>query len=1328
MTINFNSYPYYDDFDHTKNFYKVLFKPGYAVQARELNQLQSISQHQISSFANHIFKKNSMVIPGGIVLDNMADLLFTLETNPENFIGKTITNAPLNNGVYDINKNTTAFDNYITAVILDYKEKDDTFPACFHIKYFNSYSGGLNSPQNYETDPPRMKFTNTDTIYTIEDNPILCNLDISNESVSTGKVVSIDNGIFYTKKLFVDVFSQRIIIDQNSGRASNCTIGLNIEESIVNSTNDDSLLDNAQGYPNQYAPGADRYKVELILTKIDNNTQINDDKFIRLMTIENNVITYQNNNAQYSELLKTLAKRTYDANGNFIVNGLKPVVNKSNNDDYIWVNVGKGSCYLGGYEYNQLNNINLPISKPRNNHTIDIPEISTYSDDMPFFYVATGLYDTNKSLISYIPKKNEIVKFISSSNIEYDIGDETIGYGVFKELQLFSESTTNSIYKMFFTNITIESGKNIENIGGYVKIGTSTKEGAPILTEYKVEHVNKFTYFNAPIYFGGNVPGITLGFTGTEGNCLLYYISADKLYTMKLKDNIITVASEIHNGLSDSTACTSHFITNNKSEFYPMIKVDDNTIKTLKVNEISSLSYSIIRLYEIANVGSDNTKTFSISNESNSRFEDFSNNDYSLYNHTSKQFITLNSALVTFDDQFTSLTLDTTSLHNTILTLYTTIIKSNISETSNVLTTATVVISNPTSSWIALGHQNIQNIISIKDSGNIAISPNDNDSAKIDITNRYILSSGASATEITTGCIKLKRNCIAPSGQISVEYQYIPNITSGYYSCVDSYKGSSVDLSYISKIQDVYDSKKNLITLRNYIDFRPTHSNYFFKNYGKILANTKKIYLKDINLSYYHPFYNTMGSNSNTELYIIGPGCEDGRAIASTEIINGTNDTVITLKDNVLGQSYAGIYYVGLSHSKNLIDTNTNILSPQIPLVYGLGREFVYPKDLARINYSYTKFTPKHIHLFINRIKDSLEVTYKEVSSYQDILKYRRDEFNLPLAYIYMKPYTIGINDVTIEKFENPVYQMLDIHEINERVKRNEYYTSLSLNNDVHQELLDANVENYTESARGMWNEDFESAFTQDYTSPDFKCTIYDKTYAIPGTVTRTINLVKANTELAGRYKLTGSTVTLEYKEVKAFGNSSASTFNNLNPYNVKNWKGKLTLNPTVDNWVDVVTLPSVTTPLVIETKEKPPEIIEVVGTIKTKEKPPEIVETIIPPPRIDTLPPVIVPQPPIIVEEIVTEINNMKSSWGRDSKGGFHAITFEWKTNLGRTGRVNTDSHLSNIIKEKGWNGSYAFSLKNKMYNLPEVKEYLHAGTHFDSHPASVWIAKLNT
>ena len=59
-----NVSPYYDDYDTTDNFHRVLFRPGFAVQARELTQLQSILQNQIEKFGTHMFKEGAMVIPG----------------------------------------------------------------------------------------------------------------------------------------------------------------------------------------------------------------------------------------------------------------------------------------------------------------------------------------------------------------------------------------------------------------------------------------------------------------------------------------------------------------------------------------------------------------------------------------------------------------------------------------------------------------------------------------------------------------------------------------------------------------------------------------------------------------------------------------------------------------------------------------------------------------------------------------------------------------------------------------------------------------------------------------------------------------------------------------------------------------------------------------------------------------------------------------------------------------------------------------------------------------------------------------------------------------
>ena len=70
---NLNVSPYYEDFDAKKNFYKILFRPGYSIQGRELTQVQSILQNQIESFGKYAFKQGELVIPGEVGLNTKLD-------------------------------------------------------------------------------------------------------------------------------------------------------------------------------------------------------------------------------------------------------------------------------------------------------------------------------------------------------------------------------------------------------------------------------------------------------------------------------------------------------------------------------------------------------------------------------------------------------------------------------------------------------------------------------------------------------------------------------------------------------------------------------------------------------------------------------------------------------------------------------------------------------------------------------------------------------------------------------------------------------------------------------------------------------------------------------------------------------------------------------------------------------------------------------------------------------------------------------------------------------------------------------------------------------
>jgi hypothetical protein len=97
ITTNLNTSPYYDDFDETKNFHRILFRPGLAVQARELTQIQSILQNR---FAENIFQEGSIVrgclakISKKIQYIKLRDNSSTgASVNTAAFLGKTITGS-----------------------------------------------------------------------------------------------------------------------------------------------------------------------------------------------------------------------------------------------------------------------------------------------------------------------------------------------------------------------------------------------------------------------------------------------------------------------------------------------------------------------------------------------------------------------------------------------------------------------------------------------------------------------------------------------------------------------------------------------------------------------------------------------------------------------------------------------------------------------------------------------------------------------------------------------------------------------------------------------------------------------------------------------------------------------------------------------------------------------------------------------------------------------------------------------------------------------------------------------------------------------------------
>ena len=273
---DFNLSPYFDDYAESKKFHRVLFRPAFAVQARELTQSQTILQNQIERISDHLFEKGAMVIPGEIAFDlNYYAVKLTSKTfaTVAEYVGKQLTGVT--SGVVGICINAVA--------------TDGTDPDTLYIKYNKT---GTNNTS--------FAFTSGETIQarTIGSSTVLATAVVN--STATGSAASIAEGVYYINGFHVSVSEQTLILDKYTNTPS-YRIGLTITESFVTSNDDVSLVDNAQGSSNVNAPGAHRFKINLTLSK-KTLTSTDDAEFVELLRLSNGIRQNQVRSTEYAIL------------------------------------------------------------------------------------------------------------------------------------------------------------------------------------------------------------------------------------------------------------------------------------------------------------------------------------------------------------------------------------------------------------------------------------------------------------------------------------------------------------------------------------------------------------------------------------------------------------------------------------------------------------------------------------------------------------------------------------------------------------------------------------------------------------------------------------------------------------------------------------------------------------------------------------------------------------------------------------------------------------------------------------------------------------------
>ena len=385
---NLNVNPYYDDFDKDNNFYKVLFKPGYPVQARELTGLQSILQNQVESFGTHMFKEGSMVIPGGITCDNEFTTIKVNETHLGLDISiylDALVNANDGKGTEVRGQDTD-----ITATIKGYvlPPNEDAEDITLFIKYDTTAEDG-------ETE-----FFADSEVLLIEENVTYGNTTlnagdtilslVANDASKIGYAVGVASGVYFIRGYFVDVQDSQIVLDLYNNEPS-YRVGFEVIEEVVNSDQDPSLNDNAKGYTNFAAPGADRFKISTRLTK-KGLQDFNDTNFIELVKIDNGQIKKLEAKTEYNYIADYFAKRTFDESGNYAVDSFTvDVLDSLNNEtggaglfaenqltdegnspseDLMCIKVSAGTAYVKGYDVDLVGSTIIDVPKPRTTKSI----------------------------------------------------------------------------------------------------------------------------------------------------------------------------------------------------------------------------------------------------------------------------------------------------------------------------------------------------------------------------------------------------------------------------------------------------------------------------------------------------------------------------------------------------------------------------------------------------------------------------------------------------------------------------------------------------------------------------------------------------------------------------------------------------------------------------------------------------------------------------------------------------------------------------------------------------------------------------------------------
>jgi len=486
---NLNAAPYFDDFNAENNYHRILFRPGFAVQARELTQLQSALQHQIESHGSHIFREGAMVVPGQGKTQRYHSLKLASTFNGEQVDPSQYYNV-------DSPTTITGATTGVTAKVIGFKSATTTDQPLLYVSYERAgsdftttiFADGENitantaithSTQSYGTGVAAV--TTYTSVYSAAAGSSATQLASATGPASrTGLAFAIESGIYYIRGFFVNNVSETLIIN-NYDEDYTGTVGFTVNETIITPESASALLDNSTGSSNYAAKGAHRLSIYVALSSITTST--NTTNFIALVDVKNGKSSSIGRTTPYAQLADEMARRTNDESGNYTVRPFEFLASESvdvsvgrdnllgkyiagaptddgniASSDFIAISVSPGKAYVRGFEIEKTQSTIKDVSKARDFNTVNAG-ISTF--DMGNYALVSNVYGTpDITAVTGESTAFKTVQFYDAKNtVRGSTNGNLIGVGRSRGIEFHSgvagssAAANLSVYKLFLFDI-----------------------------------------------------------------------------------------------------------------------------------------------------------------------------------------------------------------------------------------------------------------------------------------------------------------------------------------------------------------------------------------------------------------------------------------------------------------------------------------------------------------------------------------------------------------------------------------------------------------------------------------------------------------------------------------------------------------------------------------------------------------------------------------------------------------------------------------------------------------------------------------------------------